>query len=861
MLSTIVVFAVSVIAQPAIITSGGSSFPLQPYTSAISAFNNLYYGVLADTYGATDSLTGQRSAMAGAVNWAGSDNAINPTISNNGTLVALPALAGAHIIAYNLPGIYTKVKFSRQVLPRIFDGTIVNWNDPQLLVENPFLANNTNRIRIIRKGPTSASTILLRGYFKGLDKSTGFKTSPSPFDNVNVFTNIPNTLVGANSIATSVLISAIANTITYMNHFEAAAAINAAGSTVRSALLQHLDGSFIDWSVNSSKIVVDSVQNQASNMNLANETISSIDLPAPGAYPLTIVSNFAINPNNISTSYVVTVATLKFLWMFVQTPSFVESSQYLSIFNTSLASRTLNYLKTITFNGQQIYGQSICDVDIDGTYANPCVHGKCMDPLPFQAASTQCICDFGYQNVLNQDCSEPTPLFIPATTTFVQLALFAIAVITLSWVSSSVYNKRNEPDVKAISPYCCYLILVGAFVGVCSILTHALSTNDSVCLFDAILPAVSFGMIFSMILFKSLRIFLIFGYSKVARSRLLKDDVMIVGSVIVGIIDGLLAATMIKDSKIQPLLAKFDDSPTSYWECMAPPEYSAAATRWFAGIVTYNGIIVILCIAMGFATRKASEKFDESKKVGPVIVLSTLVIVFDFAINFAFPQHSTSMFYVCRIIDSITVFAITVGSPLILFSTALGISQNKKTGMSHNNSDVTSSRQMDSQDGLVKTYMFHTGFKLNRSTSLWKSAVLMVMPDLDMLIVLSDGNNGTHVLSQSTIKVQEKTAKAAKERTEEIIELTLGTAKTCFLVEFPQKEKMEEFRGLRTLAGMKRAAGGSSHALPTKNDVGGESDGPRSQTHSRSVSRAGSQKSLATFAAGQSTLSRKNSIS
>ena len=81
----------------------------------------------------------------------------------------------------------------------------------------------------------------------------------------------------------------------------------------------------------------------------------------------------------------------------------------------------------------------------------------------------------------------------------------------------------------------------------------------------------------------------------------------------------------------------------------------------------------------------------------------------------------------------------------------------------------------------------------------------MVMPDLDMLIILSEGNNGTYTFSQSNIKIQEKTTKAAKSRTEECIEFLLGSAKTSYLVEFPHKEKMDEFRSLRSQAGMKKA--------------------------------------------------------
>ncbi|ORY33550.1 hypothetical protein BCR33DRAFT_743758 [Rhizoclosmatium globosum] len=297
-----------------------------------------------------------------------------------------------------------------------------------------------------------------------------------------------------------------------------------------------------------------------------------------------------------------------------------------------------------------------------------------------------------------------------------------------------------------------------------------------------------------MILAKAIRIFLIFGYSKIARSRFLKDDFLIACSSVVIVVEGVFADRFLHLSEIDPVLMSFEGSSDTFWDCAAKPENVDTANRLFGGLIGFNAIILALCIVMGVLTRKASEKFDESKKVSVVISISTLFVVLDLAINFGIPQNTQTMYNVRRMFDSITIFLISTVTPLILFLKALGWGDSKQQGnMSHQTGELSSSHA-DQNDGLVRTFMFHTGLKLNRATSLWKSAVFMVMPDIDMLIILSEGNNGTYTFSHSNIKIQEKTTKAAKAKTEECIEILLGSAKTSYLVEFPHKEKMDEFR-------------------------------------------------------------------
>ncbi|KAI9329556.1 hypothetical protein BDR26DRAFT_1011700 [Obelidium mucronatum] len=831
--SLLILLVVHSSAQVPTIRAGGSSFTEAPFAAALSDFSNIYPGVQAHPYDENSSVLGQRNVASGVYNWGGSDLEIDSSLYNGtNAIVGLPAVVGGLVITLNLPGNQIPVKLARDVLPRIFDGTIKFWNHSMLLRDNPMLAaynTGANRVKVVQLHPESGTSMDLVYYLGLLDVSTGFKNSP--FRLANYRLNVSGSITAKSTMAAGIMVGGFPYTITYLNAFEALEQSSSSGVT--RALLQHKDGSFVGWSMESVAIAAQTFETVYKSPRYnSTDTINLYDTETKGAYPLTVVSKFVIRPYNISASLDTTIATLKFLWWFIQSPQYSAGFQFTPIFNTSLGAKTLNHLKTISFDGKiPLYGQSVCDIDIDGTYRSPCVHGFCSDPLPFQYASAECICQFGYENIHKTDCSEPTPVFITGPATTAQISMFIAGLLVVLVSFWKVYQNRGMPEMKAISPLCCLFILGGCFIGVLGILVDALSISKDVCNAKYVVPVLAFGMVYSMIFFKSLRIFLIFGYSKIARSRFLKDDVMIGASLIVGILDAVFALWTVGIKKTEPV------------------------TCFLHGYVD---------IAVGL---KASAKFDESRKNGAVIILSTLLIGLNFAVLFGIPGETKTLYQLRRVFSSTTTFLLCTLSPVILFAPAFGLGASPSgTGLSHgyDTSDAKSS-QNDLNDGLVKTYMFHTGLKLNRPAALWKSAVIMVMTELDMLIILSEGNNGTYTLSKSNIMIQEKTTKAAKAAPEECLEITLGANKICHVLEFPNREKMEEFRSLRGAAGIKKkggAGGGGGVAsdpsrLSQQNLV---ATGAASTLYSinRESQQIGSQRNLAALAVSLRNLSQSN---
>ncbi|ORY34523.1 hypothetical protein BCR33DRAFT_721635, partial [Rhizoclosmatium globosum] len=76
---TVCLLVYCVEATVTLIKGGGSTFPQQPYFSAVADFNRLYQNVQA-TYNATNSQTGQLSVGSGLLNWGGSDTDVQTSL-------------------------------------------------------------------------------------------------------------------------------------------------------------------------------------------------------------------------------------------------------------------------------------------------------------------------------------------------------------------------------------------------------------------------------------------------------------------------------------------------------------------------------------------------------------------------------------------------------------------------------------------------------------------------------------------------------------------------------------------------------------------------------------------------------------
>ncbi len=119
----------------------GAEFPFFLYQRWFADYARQHPNVQID-YQPTGSEAGVQQAIAGTVDFAGSDVAMTDAEMAKVArgIVLLPMTAGSVAVSYNLPGIPSGLKLSRQALADIFLGKIDRWNHPDLKALNPELA-------------------------------------------------------------------------------------------------------------------------------------------------------------------------------------------------------------------------------------------------------------------------------------------------------------------------------------------------------------------------------------------------------------------------------------------------------------------------------------------------------------------------------------------------------------------------------------------------------------------------------------------------------------------------------------------------------------------------------------------------
>ncbi|KAI9348502.1 hypothetical protein BDR26DRAFT_1004354 [Obelidium mucronatum] len=821
-------------------SSGNSNpFPISPLnTPQLPSSSNssrdpqagLGFHILRPTRG-----QGQTSVQSGVYQWGGSDIALlgnasaTGSTSNSNQLVVLPAIGGGLVIAFNIPGLET-LKLSRKVLPRLFDGTIKQWNDALLVADNPSLRTVSHPIMVVRRSPGSGSTVNLVQGLKSMDASLQYLDSP--FVRTTSSQDLPITLTN-NSIlvntngAAGVIVGNYPYTITYMSQFEFLQEQNVTSSNCHLAKVQHQNGEFIDYSLDSVAIAVNTVDQQKLNqLNVRNQSISVLDSAAPGSYPFTVISNIVLNLKNVSIDYDTTVWTAKFLWWYFMNPSYTQSESYMAVFNTSIGDKALSYLKGIEYRGEKLYGQSICDQTFENWKSvNPCLHGYCLDPLPFQDPRTECICNLGYENVLFKDCREPMQLF-PGNNYWpgvVKFVLCGVGTLVTIYLAVRVFLNHDEKHMKAVSPFCNYFILAGSFVGQISILALAASVSNETCSLIVVLPAFSFAAIFGMILLKSLRIFVIFQYRRMARSRMLQDTSLLVIAGVFALVNGGFAFATAKAVGLQPVLAQYNNRVDHQYICAAAID-SLLSTIVFSLFLSLNALLMVACLVFCYLTRDTVKRFNESKSIALVVYVSVLIIVLCSAIVFGLSSESVETHNLRYLSISVAIFLVSVLSPLILLAEPLQkgsqavqnnlIQQQQQQQQTAQSGHYQKTREAISgaylseiaeyNSGRVSAHVFQVGFKRKRRFDLWVPATLMVIGSIHSLFIMTTSFHMFVQLGSVKMKLAEEIQ--GEVRQTNTTSTTMGTALEmqiggdCYFMEFDTREKMEEFLTFHTQA-------------------------------------------------------------
>ncbi len=142
-----------------IINGSGATFIAPAIQRWASEYNALNPSVRIN-YQSKGSSGGRRDLIDNVVDFACSDNAMSDEeISRVAAgVIMLPLTAGTVVMAYNLPGIPSGIRLSRQVLTDIYLGKIFFWNEDAIQALNPSVQMPNLPITVVYRSDGSGTT-------------------------------------------------------------------------------------------------------------------------------------------------------------------------------------------------------------------------------------------------------------------------------------------------------------------------------------------------------------------------------------------------------------------------------------------------------------------------------------------------------------------------------------------------------------------------------------------------------------------------------------------------------------------------------------------------------------------------------
>ena len=189
LLGLTIAFGLSATASAQMMINGaGATFPYPIYSKWFDEYAKVDPSVRFN-YQSIGSGGGQKQILAQTVDFGASDG---PMSDDNlakapGKLLHIPTVAGADVVAYNLPG-NPALKLDADTIAGIFLGKINKWNDPKITALNPDVNLPDGEIVVVHRSDGSGTTYIWTDYLSKI--SPEWKTKVGTNTSVNWPTGI-----------------------------------------------------------------------------------------------------------------------------------------------------------------------------------------------------------------------------------------------------------------------------------------------------------------------------------------------------------------------------------------------------------------------------------------------------------------------------------------------------------------------------------------------------------------------------------------------------------------------------------------------------------------------------------------------
>ena len=163
------------VARAQSLTGAGATFPNPIYQKWFTAYGKVNPGVTFN-YQAVGSGAGQKQITEGTVDFGASDGPMSDAslAKAPGKILHLPTVAGAVVLAYNLPG-RPKLKLDSELIANIYLGKVKRWNDPAIAKLNPNYSFPDWDIAVAHRADGSGTTYIFTDYLSKVSPEFGKK--------------------------------------------------------------------------------------------------------------------------------------------------------------------------------------------------------------------------------------------------------------------------------------------------------------------------------------------------------------------------------------------------------------------------------------------------------------------------------------------------------------------------------------------------------------------------------------------------------------------------------------------------------------------------------------------------------------
>jgi phosphate transport system substrate-binding protein len=153
-----------------LINGAGATFPYPIYSKWFDEYSKVDPSVRFN-YQSIGSGGGQKQILEGTVDFGATDGPMSDQnlAKATGKILHVPTVAGADVLAYNLPGA-PRLRLDGPCIADIFLGHITQWNDPRLTALNPGVALPKADILVVHRADGSGTTYIFADYLSSVSR-------------------------------------------------------------------------------------------------------------------------------------------------------------------------------------------------------------------------------------------------------------------------------------------------------------------------------------------------------------------------------------------------------------------------------------------------------------------------------------------------------------------------------------------------------------------------------------------------------------------------------------------------------------------------------------------------------------------